>query len=289
VDLTFSNEIVKSFEPDKKPEVIIKKEENLRIQQIKKKERFAFKDGQKISDNKVYSIRDGLFEPILDKFYEDPTFIAFAEEIREWDGSHGVTRGLTSALPFHRLFNTPIAETAILSGALGYAMSGGRAIVEIMYGDFIGCIGDEIFMREHDAFFYTRASRCEDDHRQIVILHAGRVMEKRIGIARLRQNCLIHRLKRCAFERVAIFVLDKCAGERTRGIDLGDTGLVESRFNGYRDIAAVYDREVTENKERRVIRHQKNFISTSVSIKQYRSQTLHFFDQLCIGKRAMVA
>lgn len=28
---------------------------------------------------------------------------------------------------------------------VGYTMCGGRAVIELMYGDFIGCCGDEIF------------------------------------------------------------------------------------------------------------------------------------------------
>ena len=54
-------------------------------------------------------------------------------------------RGLTEALPYHRLFNPPIAEAAIIGTAIGYAMCGGRVIPEIMYCDFLGCCGDEIF------------------------------------------------------------------------------------------------------------------------------------------------
>ena len=45
----------------------------------------------------------------------------------------------------HRLFNAPISEAAIVGSAVGYAMCGGRAVVELMYADFIGRAGDEIF------------------------------------------------------------------------------------------------------------------------------------------------
>ncbi len=54
-------------------------------------------------------------------------------------------RGLTEALPYHRLFNSPISEFAIVGGAVGYAMAGGRALVELMYCDFLACAGDEVF------------------------------------------------------------------------------------------------------------------------------------------------
>ena len=71
--------------------------------------------------------------------------IAFGEENRDWGGAFGAYRGLTEALPYHRLFNTPISEAAIVGVAVGYALAGGRAVPELMYCDFMGRAGDEIF------------------------------------------------------------------------------------------------------------------------------------------------
>ena len=65
--------------------------------------------------------------------------------MRDWGGAFAVYRGLTEALPYHRLFNAPISESAIVGSAVGYAMAGGRALVELMYCDFLGCAGDEVF------------------------------------------------------------------------------------------------------------------------------------------------
>ncbi len=39
-----------------------------------------------------------------------------------------VYRGLTEALPYHRLFNTSISEGAIVGSAVGYALCGGRVV-----------------------------------------------------------------------------------------------------------------------------------------------------------------
>ena len=131
---------------DDKPDVWLTKEENPRVQQIKNKARYAYDEkGKEYSKAKVFSIRDALFEPILDKFYEDPTLVAYGEDVRYWNGAFSVYRGLTEALPYHRLFNAPISESAIVGTAVGYGMAGGRALVELMYADFIGCAGDEIF------------------------------------------------------------------------------------------------------------------------------------------------
>ena len=144
--LMFSNQRVEKM-MDYKPEVDMpNKDDNPRVQQIKNKSRWAFdENGKPYSKAKVYNIRDGIFEAIFDKFYTDPTLIAYGEDVRYWNGAFSVYRGLTEALPYHRLFNAPISESAIVGTAVGYGMAGGRVIVELMYADFIGCAGDEIF------------------------------------------------------------------------------------------------------------------------------------------------
>ncbi len=128
------------------PTVLMPKEENPRVKQIAKKERFGLdKDGKPISKVKAFQLRDGIFEAILDRFYKDPTLVAYGEENRDWGGAFAVYRGLTEALPYQRLFNAPISEGAIVGTAIGYGMAGGRVIAEIMYCDFLGRSGDEVF------------------------------------------------------------------------------------------------------------------------------------------------
>ena len=62
----------------------------------------------------------------MDKYYEDPTLTSYGEEVREWGGAFAVYRGLSDSIPYHRLFNSPISEAAIVGSAVGYAMAGGR-------------------------------------------------------------------------------------------------------------------------------------------------------------------
>ncbi|RCX12336.1 2-oxoisovalerate dehydrogenase E1 component [Anaerobacterium chartisolvens] len=142
--LMFSNQRVEKME-DRECDVLISKEENPRVQQIKKKIRVGIENGKPVSKNRVYQFRDAVFEAMLDKFYTDPTLIAYGEENRDWGGAFAVYRGLTEALPYHRLFNSPISEAAIVGSAVGYALCGGRVVVELMYCDFLGRAGDEIF------------------------------------------------------------------------------------------------------------------------------------------------
>ena len=144
-EMMFSNQSLDAMEKGQ-PEVLHPMNENPRVQQLAKKERFAFdKDGKPHSKMKQYQLRDGIFEAIIDRFYKDPTLVAYGEENRDWGGAFAVYRGLTEALPYHRLFNSPISEGAIVGTAIGYAMCGGRVIPEIMYCDFLGRSGDEVF------------------------------------------------------------------------------------------------------------------------------------------------
>ncbi len=144
-DLMFSNGHEMAME-DGHCTTLMPKEENPRVQAIAKKERFGIDaNGKPVSKTKAYQLRDGLFEALVDKFYTDPTLIAYGEDNRDWGGAFAVYRGLTEALPYHRLFNSPISEAAIVGSAVGYAMCGGRAVVELMYADFMGRAGDEIF------------------------------------------------------------------------------------------------------------------------------------------------
>jgi 2-oxoisovalerate dehydrogenase E1 component len=144
-EMMFSNESVDKME-DRTPEVNHPMAENPRVQQLTKKERFAFDaSGKQHSKIKQYAYRDGIFEAIIDRFYKDPTLVAYGEENRDWGGAFAVYRGLTEALPYHRLFNSPISEASIVGTAIGYAMCGGRVVPEIMYCDFLGRCGDEVF------------------------------------------------------------------------------------------------------------------------------------------------
>lgn len=143
--LMFSNGRVEKME-DRPCDALGPKAENPHVIQNEKKARFAYDaDGKPIGKNKLFQFKDAVFESVIDKFYTDPTLIAYGEENRDWGGAFAVYRGLTESMPYHRLFNSPISEAAIVGTAVGYGMCGGRVIAELMYCDFLGRAGDEIF------------------------------------------------------------------------------------------------------------------------------------------------
>ncbi len=144
--IMYSNQKIHSMDPSRTAEMTKPHDENDRVKEMATKIRTATdENGKPVPKMKVYNIRDGLCEPIIEKFYDDPTLIAYGEDNRDWGGAFGVYKKITDSIPYHRFFNAPISESAIVGSAVGYAMCGGRAIVELMYADFIGCAGDEIF------------------------------------------------------------------------------------------------------------------------------------------------
>ena len=142
----YSNQKIESMDTQRQPEVLMPKDQNPRVRLLAKRSRSGFdENGKPLSKQKCICIRDALFEAILDAFYTDSTLVGYGEENRDWGGAFAVYRGLTEALPYHRLFNTSISEAAIVGTAVGYALEGGRVLAELMYCDFMGRAGDEIF------------------------------------------------------------------------------------------------------------------------------------------------
>ncbi|MCB0195688.1 MAG: dehydrogenase [Anaerolineae bacterium] len=143
-EMMFSDSFKESM-ADGQPEVLLPKDET-RLSVTFAKNRFGLDaDGQPLPKLRTLTYAEALFEAVIHRFYEDPTMVAYGEENRDWGGAFGVYRGLTEALPYHRLFNAPISEGAIVGTAVGYALSGGRVVAELMYCDFMGRAGDEIF------------------------------------------------------------------------------------------------------------------------------------------------
>jgi 2-oxoisovalerate dehydrogenase E1 component len=112
---------------------------------LEKKSRSGLVDGKIASGARAITFRDALLEAVAAHAARDNRLALWGEENRDWGGSFGVYRGLTELLPRHRLFNAPISEAAIVGTGVGFALSGGRSLVEVMYADFIGRAGDEMF------------------------------------------------------------------------------------------------------------------------------------------------
>ena len=112
-DMMFSNQKIQKMD-DRECEVLIPKNENPRVSKSVEKSGLASKMENPFQDKDI-SVEDGIFEAILDKFYTDPTLIAYGEDNRDWGGAFGVYRGLTESLPYHRFSIRPFLRRPLLA------------------------------------------------------------------------------------------------------------------------------------------------------------------------------
>ena len=77
-------------------------------------------------------------------FSKDQNVYCLGEDILDpYGGAFKVTQGLSSQYP-GRVLTTPISEAGIVGVATGMALRGLRPVVEIMFGDFITLIADQV-------------------------------------------------------------------------------------------------------------------------------------------------
>jgi pyruvate dehydrogenase E1 component beta subunit len=75
----------------------------------------------------------------------DPSIVFLGEDIGYSGGTFGASRGLFRRFGEWRVRDTPISEMGFTGMAVGLAMSGYRALVEIMFVDFIGVCLEQIY------------------------------------------------------------------------------------------------------------------------------------------------
>src|SRR5512136_1511104 len=74
----------------------------------------------------------------------DERVLLLGEDILDpYGGAFKVTRGLSEAFP-GRVLTTPISEAGFVGVATGMALRGLRPVVEIMFGDFVTLIADQV-------------------------------------------------------------------------------------------------------------------------------------------------
>lgn len=93
---------------------------------------------------------------LRDELAMDPAVLVYGEDVGHAGGIFGVSRSLQKTFGEKRVFDTPIAESAILGSAVGAAMEGMRPIVEIMFGDFLLVALDSIINQAANVRYHTR-------------------------------------------------------------------------------------------------------------------------------------
>jgi pyruvate/2-oxoglutarate/acetoin dehydrogenase E1 component len=90
---------------------------------------------------------EAINEALIEEMERDEKVFIFGEDISIGYGGGGIfgaTRGLSEKFGPERVIDTPLSEVAIAGSALGAALVGSRPIAEIMFGDFMAIIMDQL-------------------------------------------------------------------------------------------------------------------------------------------------
>lgn len=80
---------------------------------------------------------DAISSALKESFERHPSLVMMGQDIAEYGGAFKVSEGFVDLFGKERVRNTPICESAIVSAAMGYSINGGKAIMEMQFGDFV--------------------------------------------------------------------------------------------------------------------------------------------------------
>lgn len=83
-------------------------------------------------------------EAIAEEMRRDPTIFLIGEDVAEAGTPFKVLSGLVEEFGTDRVIDTPISEPGFMGLAVGAAMTGSRPIVDLMFGDFLFLVMDQL-------------------------------------------------------------------------------------------------------------------------------------------------
>jgi pyruvate dehydrogenase E1 component beta subunit len=102
-----------------------------------------------------FTFSEAIREAMSQEMRRDSSVFLMGEDVGLFGGVWGVSNGMVDEFGEDRIRDTPISESIIVGAGLGAAMMGMRPIVEIMFGDFLMCAGDQIVNQAAKARFMS--------------------------------------------------------------------------------------------------------------------------------------
>ena len=90
------------------------------------------------------SFREALREALIEEMEKDPSVFLMGLDIGAWGGSFKVTEGLLDKFGENRVIDMPISESGFTGAAVGAALVGTRPVVELLFGDFLPLVLDQM-------------------------------------------------------------------------------------------------------------------------------------------------
>jgi len=82
------------------------------------------------------TMREAISQALMEEMDRDPAVFIMGEEVGVWGGTYAVTKGFYDKYGPDRIKDTPIAENAIIGGAIGAALTvgvrGGGVLISLL-------------------------------------------------------------------------------------------------------------------------------------------------------------
>ena len=104
---------------------------------------------------KETTVLEAIREAIAEEMERDRNVFMIGEDIGQFGGALGQTKGLFDRFGDERILDTPISEAAIVGAAVGASMLGMRPIADIMFTDFSTLAMDQIINQAAKARFMS--------------------------------------------------------------------------------------------------------------------------------------
>ncbi len=80
---------------------------------------------------------DAISQGLKQSFERHDNLVIMGQDIAEYGGAFKITDGFVEQFGKHRIINTPICESAVVSAGMGLSINGYKAIVEMQFSDFV--------------------------------------------------------------------------------------------------------------------------------------------------------
>jgi pyruvate dehydrogenase E1 component beta subunit len=101
------------------------------------------------------SLAQAVNEALAEEMRRDPAVFLVGEDVAEAGTPFKVTSGLVEEFGPERVLDSPISEAGITGLGLGAAMTGMRPIVDVMFGDFLTLVMDQLVNQAAKAHYMS--------------------------------------------------------------------------------------------------------------------------------------
>ena len=104
---------------------------------------------------RAITLSQAVNEAIAEEMRRDKSVFLIGEDVAEAGTPFKITSGLVEEFGTDRVIDTPISEPGFMGLAVGAAMTGSRPIVDIMFGDFLFLIMDQLCNQAAKAYYMS--------------------------------------------------------------------------------------------------------------------------------------